>query len=260
MPGTVVVGYLDTERGRDALTLGRILARAEDARLDVVTAEGEKLAAVVREKGADLVVLGSTHRGPLGRIVPGTTMEHLLGGAQVAVAVAPPRFTERSDGETDWQPLEGNGEDTGMRVIGIGYDGSPGSRAALEYATELALRNGSALRVYTVVRKAVSIAPDAPMTPKPTAPSELETRRAELYDAVASLPPAVRAQPVLLRGFTVPELVKAASLGVDLLVLGAHVRGQVGRLLHKNVAGEVVLEASCPVVICPTPVGVHAVA
>ena len=110
MPGTVVVGYLDTERGRDALTLGRILARAEDARLDVVTVEGESLAAVVREKGADLVVLGSTHRGPLGRIVPGTTMEHLLGGAQVAVAVAPPRFADRPDGETDWQPLEGNGE------------------------------------------------------------------------------------------------------------------------------------------------------
>jgi nucleotide-binding universal stress UspA family protein len=263
MPGTVLVGYLDNERGRDALSLGRILARAEEAKLEVVTAgEGKTLAAAAREMAAELVVLGSTHRGPLGRIVPGTTMEHLLGEAQVAVAVAPPRFAERADrkGEADWQPLDGDGEDTGMRVIGVGFDGSPGARGALEHATELARRNGAALRVYTVVRKAVPIAPDAPMTPSPTAPTELEARRAELHEAVASLPPEVRAQPVLLRGFTVPELVKAASLGVDLLVLGTHVRGHVGRLLHKNVAGEVVLEAACPVVICPTPIGVHAVA
>lgn len=261
MTGKVVVGYLDTERGRDALALGSILSRALGVELGVITAvEDETLAVAAREEGAELVVLGSTHRGPLGRIVPGTTMEHVLGETNAAVAVAPPRFADRTDIESEWQPLDGDGEDTGMRVIGVGYDGSPGSRAALEHATELARRNGSALRVYTVVRKAVPIAPNAPATPAPTAPSELECRRAELHQAVRALPPEVRAQPVLLRGFTVPELVKAAGLGVDLLVLGTHGRGHVGRLLHKNVAGEVALEASCPVLICPTPVGVHAVA
>jgi nucleotide-binding universal stress UspA family protein len=51
------------------------------------------------------------------------------------------------------------------------------------------------------------------------------------------------------------ELAKAASLGVDLLVLGTHVRGHVGRLFHKSVAGEVALECPCPVLICPTRVG-----
>jgi nucleotide-binding universal stress UspA family protein len=43
---------------------------------------------------------------------------------------------------------------------------------------------------------------------------------------------------------------------VDLLVLGTHVRGHVGRLFHKSVAGEVALECPCPVLICPTRVGV----
>lgn len=257
MPGKVVVGYVETEHGRDALALGRILARARDAELGIVTVpEGEALATAAREQDADLVVLGSTHRGPLGRIVPGTTMEHLLSGAPVAVAVAPPGFADRADAESVWQPLDGQGEDTGMRVIGVGFDGSSGSRTALGYAAELAERNGAALRVYAVVRKAVPIAPNAPMTPSPTAPTELESRRAELHEAVASLPPEVRAQPVLLRGFPVTELVKAAGLGVDLLVLGTQVRGRVGRLLHKNVAGEVALEASCPVLICPTRIGV----
>ncbi|HKZ15387.1 MAG TPA: universal stress protein [Solirubrobacterales bacterium] len=163
-------------------------------------------------------MLGSTHRGPLGRIAPGTTMEQLLGEAPIAVAVAPPRFADRTEGESDWQPLDGDGEDTGMRVIGVGYDGSP------------------------------------------AAPTELESRRAELHQTVVALPPEVRALPILLRRFPVPELVKAAGLRVDLLVLGTHVRGHVGRLLHKNVAGEVALEASCPVLICPTPIGVQAAA
>lgn len=253
--GTTLVGYLDTERGRDALALGRILAKARGGGLGVATVpEGEALAAAARDRGADLVVLGSTHRGPLGRVVPGTTMEHLLTGSPSAVAVAPPGFAGRADGESVWQPLDGDEEDVGMRVIGVGYDGSSAARAALALATGLAARNGAALRVYTVVRKAVPIAPDAPMTPSPAAPNELEARRAELHETVAGLPPEVRAQPVLLRGFAAPELVKAASLGVDLLVVGTRVRGHVGRLFHKSVAGEVALEAPCPVLICPTPV------
>jgi nucleotide-binding universal stress UspA family protein len=257
MPGKVLVGYVDTERGRDALALGRILAKARDAELGIATApEGAGLATMAREQGADLVVLGSTHRGPLGRIVPGTTMEHLLSGAPCAVAVAPPGFADRADGESVWLPLDGDAEDVGMRVVGVGCDGSPASRAALDFAAELAQRNGAALRVYDVVPKAVPIAPDAPMTPRPTGPSELEARRAELHDLVAGLPSEVRAQPVLLRGFAVPELARAASLGVDLLVLGTRVRGHVGRLFHKSVAGELALEAPCPVLICPTPIGV----
>jgi nucleotide-binding universal stress UspA family protein len=255
MRGTVVVGFLDSERGRDALALGSILARASHAEMVVVTApEGEALAREAREQGADIVVLGSTHRGPVGRVVPGTTMEHVLGGAPCAVAVAPPGFADRSERDADWAPLDGEGEDTGMRVVGVAYDGSPAARTALAAATELAQENGAALRVFTVVRKVAPIAPGAPLTPTPLAPSELEVRRAELADTVASLPGEVRAQPVLLRGFTVPELVKAAGIGVDLMVLGTQVRGHVGRLFHKSVAGEMALECPCPVLICPTRV------
>jgi len=270
VPGTVLVGYLDTERGRDALALGRILAEARDAELRIATVPegealvvpaGEALVDAACEQDADLVVLGSTHRGPLGRIIPGATMEHLLGDAPCALAVAPPGFAERADGEPVWLPLDGGGaEDVGMRVVGVGYDGTPAARGALELATEMATRNGAALRVYTVVRKVAPIAPDAPMTPTPTAPSELEVRRAELEERVARLPHEVRAQPVLLRGFAVPELAKAAALGVDLLVVGTHVRGHVARLFHKSVAGELALGAPCPVLICPTRVGAPLVA
>ncbi|MGH2936894.1 MAG: universal stress protein [Solirubrobacterales bacterium] len=65
----------------------------------------------------------------------------------------------------------------------------------------------------------------------------------------------MRALAVLLRGFAADELVAAAALGVDLLVLGARAGGHLHRLLHKGVVGEVALRATCPVLICPTPAG-----
>ena len=254
MPGEVIVGYVDTPRGHDALALGRILAKARGAEMRTVTAaDGEELASVARERGADLVVIGSTHRGPLGRIVPGTTIGQVLGEAGCAVAVAPPDFAKRGDGATVWQPLDGQGEDVGMRVIGVGFDGTPESRAALELATELAVRNGAALRVYSVARRNAGIAPDAPMTPTPLS-TELERRRAELHKIVAALPEEVRAQPVVLRGFPADELLAASRLGVDLLVVGTHVGGHLHRLLHKSTAGLIVGHARCPILVCPTPV------
>ena len=59
----ILVGYLDTEQGNDALELGRIMAQANRAELLVFTAPGEddeSLAGLARSENADLVVLGST--------------------------------------------------------------------------------------------------------------------------------------------------------------------------------------------------------
>jgi nucleotide-binding universal stress UspA family protein len=254
--GKVLVGYLETEPGRDALALGAILARARDAELVIATVEdADALAATASEQGADIVALGSTHRGPLGRIVPGTTMERLLASsssATAAVAVAPPGFADRAEGESAWRPLEGAGEDVGMRVVGVGYDGSRASRAALDHATGLARRNGASLRVYSVVHDLATVGPDTMVGPRPTI--DLDARRAALERAAAALPDEVRALPLLLRGLVADELARAASLGVDLLVVGTHARHHLDRFFHRSVAGQVALMAPCPVLICPTPV------
>jgi nucleotide-binding universal stress UspA family protein len=259
MGGKVLVGYIDTERGRDALALGDILARAHDAELVVATVkDGEELAATAREEGAEVVALGSTHRGPLGRIVPGTTMEHLLADhSPASVAVAPPGFADRAERESAWRPLDGD-EDAGLRVIGVGYDGSRASRSALDQAVDLARRNGASLRVYTVVHNMATVGPDTMVGPRPTI--DLPARRAELERIAATLPDEVRALPLLLRGLAADELVRAAGLGVDLLVVGTHRRRHLDRFFHRSVAGQVALMAPCPVLICPTPVGVPLVA
>lgn len=253
----ILVGYLDTEQGRDALELGRILTGANHAEMLVVTAAGENghdLAELARSEAADLVVLGSTHRGPLGRVVPGATAGRLLGEATCAIAVAPPGFGTSVEGYDDWRPLSGDGDDPGLRVIGVGFDGSHAAREALETAVELALSNGAALRVYTVARNFARPPAAGAGGQMPGMPSEAQALRDLLHDAVAELPAEARALPVFLRGDPATELIRATEAGVDLLLLGSRPGGPLRRALHGSVSNAVLTEVGCPVLICPAGV------
>lgn len=255
----ILVGYLDTEQGNDALELGRIMAQASRAELLISTiSDGDdaSLADLARSERVDLVVLGSTHRGSLGRVVPGATVGHLLGEAPCAVAVAPPGFGRPPDGDLGWRPLSGNAEDVGMRVVGVGFDGSRAAHRALDVATELALANGAALRVYAVARKyAHPPAADA-SGHVGGIPTEAESLREQLHEAVAYLPSEARALPIFLRGIPATELIAAVELGVDMLVLGSRSGGPIRRALHGSVSSAVLQEATCPVLI--SPIGVEA--
>ena len=53
---------------------------------------------LAEERGAALLVLGSSHHGAIGRIALGSTADRLLHGAPCAVAVAPVGFAERMRG------------------------------------------------------------------------------------------------------------------------------------------------------------------
>lgn len=253
----ILVGYLDSEQGQAALALGRIFTQANGATMTVVSApgeHGEDLAQLARSHEADLIVLGSSHRGPLGRIIPGATVERLLGEAPCAVAVAPPHFGEPDGDDGGWRPLSGEGEDVGMRVIGVGYDGSDAALEALRGAADLALRNGAALRVYTVARKYPHVPGASGDQRGPGVPTEAEALHGILEDAVRSLPAATRALPVFLRGFPADELIAATSLGVDLLVLGSRRGGPLRRSLHHSVTSTIMQRIKCPVLISPTGV------
>lgn len=81
--------------------------------------------------GAALLVVGSTHRGTVGRVVPGSTGERLLHGSSCPVAIVP-------RGYADGGPI---------RTIGVGYEGSDEAKAALAGACQLAERFGATLRV-----------------------------------------------------------------------------------------------------------------
>ena len=50
---------------------------------------------LAEREDADLIVVGSTHTGRAGRVLPGSTAERLLHGAPCPVAVAPKGYAER---------------------------------------------------------------------------------------------------------------------------------------------------------------------
>src|ERR1041384_5734634 len=207
MYSRILVGYQDTEQGRDALELGRVLAQANRAELLIFTAPGENgedLGELARSEGADLVVLGPTPRRTVGRIVPGATAERLWGDVPCRLAIAPAGFGCPADGGLGWRPLSGDAEDAGMRVIGVGYDGSPAARKALDVAVELAIPNGVALRVYAVAAK---IGRGALESQAPGPPSLGEVLRGQLHEAVANRPSEARALPEFRWGFPATELI-----------------------------------------------------
>lgn len=247
----ILVGYQDTEQGRDALELGRALAQVNRAELLLFTSpgeHGEDLGELARSEEVDLIVLGSTHRGAVGKVVPGATAERLLKNPPCAIAVAPAGFGRPADGGLGWRPLSGDAEDAGMRVIGVGFDGSAAARKALDVAVDMAIPNGAALRVYAVAAK---VEPGALASQAPGVPARAEALREQLHDAVAELPPEVRALPEFIWGLPATELIAAAGIGVDLMVLGARGGGPVRRALNGSVSSALLAESSCPVLIAP---------
>src|SRR6476659_5837734 len=68
-------------------------------------------------EGAGLIVVGSSHRGGIGRILLGSTGEGLTPGAPCPVAVAPLHFHRLG---------------VSLRLIGVAYDGTPEADLALD--------------------------------------------------------------------------------------------------------------------------------
>jgi nucleotide-binding universal stress UspA family protein len=91
---------------------------------------------VAEDEGADVIVIGSTERGGLGRVLPGTVGERLLQGAPCAVLTAPSGFAAR-------ERLE-------IRRIGVGYDGKTEAGHARTLAAALAQELGAAVETITV--------------------------------------------------------------------------------------------------------------
>jgi nucleotide-binding universal stress UspA family protein len=98
------------------------------------------LTEIAEDERADVVVIGSTHRGGLGRVLPGSVGERLLQGAPCAVLVAPRGFSERA-------------EPFAIRSIGVGYDGRTESTHARDIASALAAELNATVQTITVGEK-----------------------------------------------------------------------------------------------------------
>ena len=193
------------------------------------------LHALTERTPAALVVVGSTRRGPVGRVLPGSTGERLLHGSPCPVAVVPRGYAGHP-----------------IATIGVGYDGSVESEAALAGACRAARRFGAVLRVIRVF-DATRLGSPALMT-VPAYVSVQEDfenlQRAGLDEAVAALPGDVAAEGVFVPGNAGPELA-AQSESVDLMVVGSRGYGPRTAVLLGGVTHTLLRKAACPVIVLP---------
>jgi nucleotide-binding universal stress UspA family protein len=238
----VVVGFEENDRGEDALVLAKRIVDRDGGELTVVHVEkgspADALQALAEKGEADLIVLGSTHHAAFGSVAPGSVAEHLLHGARCRLVIAPKGYAE-----------EDHSGDR-LRVLAIGYDGMAESQAALEEGAKLAGKFGASMKVVGVMTPIPPMGAAAAAQVGPEAGPDFQTR---LHEAVAELPPEVRALPVLEQGDPVQRLLDVAEVGIDLLVLGSRGFGPVMRLLIGSVSSRVIRGAPCPVMVVPRP-------
>ena len=284
-PGPIVVGVERSARSRDALALGRMLARAAGTRLILVavypldarsarmdrgayatalaeeaeatlewagrplsgvlataraipsTSVARGLQQLAEDEGALAIVVGPSHRGGLGRVVPGSVGERLLHGAPCPVAVAPRGY---------WGVA-----DAAIRQIGLAYVNTPEAAEALAAAVGLATRTGAAIRARSVVQPG----PVGATGPFDWSYTELEetTRDAvvrSLHRAVDNLDAPVEISAEVVDGYADDELARLSD-EVDLLICGSRGHGPVGRVVLSSVAAGVMRKARGPVLVVP---------
>jgi nucleotide-binding universal stress UspA family protein len=193
---------------------------------------------VAQQEHAALIVVGSTHTGRVGRVLPGSTAERLLHGSPCAVAIVP-------DG---YRTLE----KPRIRRIGVALNATDEGRAAVTAAAGAARALDAELEVIAVAPARTYVAP-AYMPPPDydTLRKEIEDHvRGDLESSVAELPSDVRGEAVLLTGDAADELT-ARSEGLDLLIMGSRRYGPLRAVLAGGVSGRVVRAAHCPVIVVP---------
>jgi nucleotide-binding universal stress UspA family protein len=190
---------------------------------------------------ARLIVLGSSRRGPIGRVLTGSTARRTVHGAPCAVAVAPHGWEIR--------PAEA------PLVFGAGITAGPEAGEALALAADLAAAAHAPLRVLSVVDVP---SPAHPMFATTSYEGWRRSRRRDTerdgLELIERVAPTADTQLRVVEGDPVERLT-TASTELDLLVVGSRRYGPIRRVLLGGVSAALVDRAHCPVLIVPR--GVH---
>ncbi len=233
-PGHAITpGMLDEEREASHELLEKERADGDVTAADLVSvvalSPGRGLHEQAEEQGADLLVVGSTTRGPLGRAMLGDDTRAALNGSPCAVAIASAGYSENP------APLA---------KIGVAYNESPESMMALELARKLAETTRADIRVLEVI----SIPTYAYTGLIPPAIGEsIEIMLQEANGRLRALP-GVEARAVY--GLTGEELAEFGD-EVDMLVAGSRGYGPVKRLVLGSTSGYLERHARCSLLVLP---------
>ncbi len=179
--------------------------------------------------GADLLVVGSCSRGALGRAMLGDDTRAALNGAACAVAVAPIGYSEHP------APLA---------KIGVAYNDSPESRAALAAAQVLATRTRATIHALEVV----SVPSVAYTGIVPAALGEsIDVLLQQASSRMQQLP-GVEGRAVY--GLAGEELARFGE-EMDILVVGSRGYGPVRRLVLGSTSEYLQRHARCPLLVLP---------
>lgn len=225
-----ILTWDEVEKGRATELLERereaTRTPAEIVTVGSMTA-GEGLHRVAERRHADLLVVGSSHRGIAGRVLVGDDTRQSLNGAPCAVAVAP----------------TGHAAASGRFVrVGVGYDASAESAVALDVAREIAVRDGAELEALDAVHVPAAL-PPTPAIWMSIQPDVLEHSRKVMAQLEG-------VQGSALVGDPRHELV-GLSRRVDLLVVGSRGYGPWRRMLFGSTSSYLQRHVRCPLLVMP---------
>jgi nucleotide-binding universal stress UspA family protein len=225
-------GMVGEERDASHELLARERAEAEvegELVSYVALSPGRGLHSCAEERGADLIVVGSCGRGLLGRAMLGDDTRAALNGAPCAVAIAARGYAEH--------PLP-------LASLGVGYDGSRESDAALEAARVVAAQQRAKLTALEVV--SVPTYSFAGMAP----PALGETIEALVADAREQLRGLEGVEGRAVYGLPGEELASFSD-EVNLLVVGSRNYGPVRRLVLGSTSDYLERHTRCSLLVLP---------
>jgi nucleotide-binding universal stress UspA family protein len=225
--------YDAAQRAEAQTTLEAERAAADVSAELVIDADpepGRGLHRIAEAQATDLLIVGSTRHGLLGRVCLGDNTRAALDGAPCTLAVAP------VDYRTDVHDL---------RRVGVGFDGSPESERALAVAHELAAANGAELTALNVVRVPAVFAGGGRAPLAISVAALLAESDEELAAKTGTTARSVYGQPA--------EELSLFSRSLDLLVVGSRGLGPVGRLVYGSTTRLLARHVHCPLLVVPRP-------
>ena len=219
---------------------GQVAMGVADAEVIASNRAARELQHVTEQEATGIIVVGSTGRGPVGRLLPGAVGERLLTGSAAPVGIAPRGYAKRPAAR--------------LELIGVAFDGSPESHHALEAGRLLARSAGAQLRVIAVFHRA-TFGAIATMRTGGASVNDLareELRRA--LDAVlAEDGDGVGTDGRFLEG-PPGDVLAEQSAELDLLVTGSRGYGPRAAVLLGSTTHTLMRAAACPGLITPRAV------